>query len=80
MNDEVDPRVPAVTGDSVLQSFTREQTASTNFQQVSSTYRDANMQTVVLSGTYFPAIAFLSTVATGVALGYGGWLAFNGGT
>jgi SAM-dependent methyltransferase len=28
MNDEVDPRVPAVTGDSVLQSFTLESLAS----------------------------------------------------
>jgi ATP-binding cassette subfamily B protein len=69
-----------IAGMRVLQSFTRERTASANFQQVSSTYRDANMQTVVLSGTYFPAIDFLSTVATGVVLGYGGWLAFNGDT
>jgi ATP-binding cassette subfamily B protein len=38
------------------------------------------MQTVVLSGTYFPAIDFLSTVATGVVLGYGGWLVFEGHT
>ncbi|HET7137511.1 MAG TPA: ABC transporter ATP-binding protein [Gaiellaceae bacterium] len=69
-----------IAGMRVLQSFTREQTASANFQQVSSTYRDANMQTVVLSGTYFPAIDFLSTVATGVVLGYGGWLVFDGDT
>jgi ABC-type multidrug transport system fused ATPase/permease subunit len=69
-----------IAGMRVLQAFTREQAASANFQQVSSTYRDANMQTVVLSGAYFPAIDFLSTVATGVVLGYGGWLAFNGDT
>jgi ATP-binding cassette subfamily B protein len=69
-----------IAGMRVLQSFTREQAAGANFQQVSSTYRDANMQTVVLSGTYFPAIDFLSTAATGVVLGYGGWLVFNGDT
>jgi ATP-binding cassette subfamily B protein len=69
-----------IAGMRVLQSFTREQTAGGNFQQVSATYRDANMQTVVLSGTYFPAIDFLSTAATGVVLGYGGWLVFNGDT
>jgi ATP-binding cassette subfamily B protein len=69
-----------IAGMRVLQSFTREQTAGGNFQQVSATYRDANMQTVVLSGTYFPAIDFLSTAATGVVLGYGGWLVFHGDT
>jgi ATP-binding cassette subfamily B protein len=36
------------------------------------------MQTVVLNGVYFPAVDFLSSAATAVVLGYGGWLAFNG--
>jgi len=67
-----------IAGMRVLQSFTRERSAQANFHTVSDTYRDANMQTVVLSGIYFPAIDFLSTVATGVVLGFGGWLAFNG--
>ncbi|HEY6960765.1 MAG TPA: ABC transporter ATP-binding protein [Gaiellaceae bacterium] len=67
-----------IAGMRVLQSFTREPSARANFEAVSRTYRAANMQTVVLSGTYFPAIDFLSTAATGVVLGYGGWLAFHG--
>jgi ATP-binding cassette subfamily B protein len=67
-----------IAGMRVLQSFTREPAAQDNFRRVSDTYRNANMQTVVLSGLYFPAVDFLSTVATGVVLGYGGWLAFNG--
>src|SRR5262249_56937132 len=41
-------------------------------------YRESNMQTVVLNGVYFPAVDFLSSAATAVVLGYGGWLAFNG--
>src|SRR5258707_8574142 len=36
------------------------------------------MDTVILSGTYFPVVDFLSSAATAVVLGYGGWLAFNG--
>ena len=36
------------------------------------------MQTVVLNGVYFPVVDFLSSAATAVVLGYGGWLAFNG--
>jgi ABC-type multidrug transport system fused ATPase/permease subunit len=67
-----------IAGMRVLQSFTREPAASDNFRRISATYRDANMRTVVLSGTYFPAVDLLSTIATGVVLGYGGWLAFDG--
>jgi ATP-binding cassette subfamily B protein len=66
-----------IAGMRVLQSFTREQAARENFEAVSSTYRQSNMQTVVLSGIYFPFVSFLSTAATAVVLGYGGWLAFN---
>jgi ABC-type multidrug transport system fused ATPase/permease subunit len=67
-----------IAGMRVLQSFTREQSAQRNFRAISDTYRDANMRTVVLSGTYFPTVDLLSTIATGVVLGFGGWLAFNG--
>ena len=66
-----------IAGMRVLQSFTRERAASANFTQVANRYRDANMQTVVLNGVYFPAVDFLSSAATAVVLGYGGWLAFN---
>jgi ATP-binding cassette subfamily B protein len=67
-----------IAGMRVLQSFTREEAARRNFESVSDRYRDANMQTVVLNGIYFPAVDFLSSAATAVVLGYGGWLAFHG--
>jgi ABC-type multidrug transport system fused ATPase/permease subunit len=67
-----------IAGMRVLQSFTRERTASANFTAVADRYREANMQTVVLNGVYFPVVDFLSSAATAVVLGYGGWLAFNG--
>ena len=67
-----------IAGMRVLQSFTRERQAHDNFVRVSNRYRDSNMQTVVLSGVYFPVVDFLSSVATAVVVGYGGWLAFNG--
>ena len=35
------------------------------------------MQTVVLSGIYFPVVDFISSAATAVVLGYGSYLAFN---
>jgi ABC-type multidrug transport system fused ATPase/permease subunit len=67
-----------IAGMRVLQSFTRERAARENFHVVSSRYRASNMQTVVLNGAYFPFVDFLSSAATAVVLGYGGWLAFNG--
>ena len=66
-----------IAGMRVLQSFTRERAARENFRDVSDRYRDSNMQTVVLSGIYFPVVDFLSSAATAVVLGYGGYLAFN---
>jgi ABC-type multidrug transport system fused ATPase/permease subunit len=69
-----------IAGMRVLQSFTREHAAKENFRQVSDTYRVSNMQTVVLSGIYFPVLDFLSSAATAVVLGYGGWLVWHGDT
>ncbi|HEY5296088.1 MAG TPA: ABC transporter ATP-binding protein [Gaiellaceae bacterium] len=67
-----------IAGMRVLQSFTRERAARQNFHDVSDAYRVSNMQTVTLSGLYFPFVDFLSSAATAVVLGYGGWLAFHG--
>ncbi|HEX4680206.1 MAG TPA: ABC transporter ATP-binding protein [Gaiellaceae bacterium] len=67
-----------IAGMRVLQSFTREPAARENFHNVSDRYRASNMETVVLNGIYFPVVDFLSSAATAVVLGYGGWLAFNG--
>jgi ATP-binding cassette subfamily B protein len=67
-----------IAGMRVLQSFTRERAAQANFHAVSDTYRASNMQTVVLNGVYFPFVDLLSSAATAVVLGYGGWLVFHG--
>ena len=67
-----------IAGMRVLQSFTREGAAQENFRQIADDYRVANMQTVVLNGIYFPVVDFLSSAATAVVLGYGGWLVCHG--
>jgi ABC-type multidrug transport system fused ATPase/permease subunit len=67
-----------IAGMRVLQSFTREEAAQENFRAVTDTYRRANQQTVVLNGLYFPFVDLLSSTATAVVLGYGGWLVFQG--
>jgi ABC-type multidrug transport system fused ATPase/permease subunit len=67
-----------IAGMRVVQAFTREDASIRNFRQVAERYRDANMETVVLNGLYFPFVDLLSTVALAVVLGYGGHLYFQG--
>jgi len=67
-----------IAGMRVVQAFTRERTNIRNFQKVTERYRDANMETVVLNGLYFPFVDLLSTAALAIVLGYGGHLYFQG--
>jgi ABC-type multidrug transport system fused ATPase/permease subunit len=67
-----------ISGMRMVQAFTREELAQENFGTVARSYRDANMQTVVLNAIYFPFVSFLATLALAVVLGYGGHLYFQG--
>ncbi len=67
-----------ISGMRVVQSFTREPTAQRSFRGVNEAYRGANYETVVLNGLYFPAVDVLSSVATAIVLGFGGYLVVDG--
>jgi len=67
-----------IAGIRVVQSFTREQANERHFRGVNAHYREANHRTVVTNGLYFPFVDLLSSAATAVVLGYGGWLYFHG--
>ncbi len=67
-----------ISGMRVVQAFAREPTSEERFRDVSSRYRAANHETVVLSGLYFPFVDFLASVAMAVVLGFGGYLVFDG--
>jgi len=67
-----------ISGMRMVQAFTREELAEENFGTVARSYRDANMQTVVLNAIYFPFVSFLATLALAIVLGYGGHLYFQG--
>jgi len=67
-----------ISGMRVVQSFTREPTSQTTFRGVNERYREANYETVILNGVYFPAVDILSSVATAIVLGVGGWLVVEG--
>jgi ABC-type multidrug transport system fused ATPase/permease subunit len=67
-----------ISGMRVVQSFTREPTSQSSFRGVNERYREANYETVVLNGFYFPAVDVLSSVATAIVLGFGGALVIDG--
>jgi ABC-type multidrug transport system fused ATPase/permease subunit len=67
-----------IAGMRIIQSFTRETGRRRHFEEVNSHYREANQQTVLNNGLYFPFVDFLSAVATAVVLGYGGYMVAGG--
>jgi ABC-type multidrug transport system fused ATPase/permease subunit len=69
-----------IAGMRVVQAYTREERNQRQFEDVNAHYREANQQTVVLNGIYFPFVDLLSSIATAIVLGYGGYLVFQGET
>jgi ATP-binding cassette subfamily B protein len=67
-----------IAGIRVVQAFTRERASLRRFHEINDHYREANQQTVVLNGLYFPFVDLLSTLSTVVVLGYGGYRFFEG--
>jgi ATP-binding cassette subfamily B protein len=67
-----------IAGMRVVQAYTREAANLRRFHEVNDFYRQANHETVVLNGLYFPFVDLLSSVATAIVLGYGGYLVFGG--
>ena len=63
-----------IAGMRVVQSYAREPRNQTSFRGINTRYRDANYETIVLNGLYFPAVDFLASLATAIVLGYGGYL------
>lgn len=67
-----------IAGMRVVQAFTRETANTHRFREISDSYRQANQQTVLFNGLYFPFVDLLGTLSLAVVLGYGGHLYFAG--
>jgi len=61
-----------LSGVRVVRAFGQEERHKERFAQLNDEHREANMRTVYLNAAYFPAVEFLSAVATAVILVYGG--------
>ena len=68
----------SISGMRAVQAHVREDRDAASFRAVNDDYRRANHETVVLNGLYFPFVDFLSSAATAVVLGFGGYLVFDG--
>jgi ABC-type multidrug transport system fused ATPase/permease subunit len=66
-----------IAGMRIVQAFNRQSANEQNFRAVNEHYREANHVTVVTNGLYFPFVDFLSTAATAIVLGYGGYRYFG---
>jgi ATP-binding cassette subfamily B protein len=63
-----------ISGMRVVQSYAREPMNHASFRGINTRYREANYETIVLNGLYFPAVDLLSSFATAIVLGFGGYL------
>jgi ATP-binding cassette subfamily B protein len=60
-----------LSGIRVVQGFGRQQPSEEAFRRVNEEYREANMSTIRLSGTYFPGVELLSGIGTAIILYFG---------
>ncbi len=67
-----------ISGVRVAQAFSREKIDRERFAQLNAANRDANVSAVGITSAFSPAMDLLSTIATAIVAGYGGYLAIAG--
>ncbi len=66
-----------ISGVKVVQAFSREEISQARFAQASAANRDANIQAVGITSAFSPTLDVLSSIATAIVAGYGGYLVVN---
>jgi ATP-binding cassette subfamily B protein/subfamily B ATP-binding cassette protein MsbA len=64
----------SISGIRVTQSFTREARNFRHFDDLNSSFFDANVDATWLTAVFFPGVDFLGSLATALVVGVGGWL------
>ncbi|QIN85084.1 ATP-binding cassette domain-containing protein [Rubrobacter tropicus] len=67
-----------IVGVREAQAFNRTERNIARFRERNAANRDANVQAVAITSAFAPAIDVLSTLATALVIGYGGYLVFAG--
>ncbi len=64
----------SISGIRVTQSFTREPVNYRHFDDLNSSFFDANTRAAWLTALFFPGVDFIGSLATALVVGAGGWL------
>ena len=72
---ELEEKIAAVRE---VQAFSREEESLARFAELSAADRDANVQAVGIVSAFSPILGVLSSIATAIVAGYGGYLAMRG--
>jgi ATP-binding cassette subfamily B protein/subfamily B ATP-binding cassette protein MsbA len=67
----------SISGIRVTQSFTREQVNFEHFDDLNSSFFDANTLAARLTALFFPGVDFIGSLATALVVGVGGWLVLD---
>ncbi|MBI1294512.1 ATP-binding cassette domain-containing protein [bacterium] len=67
----------SITGIRVTKSFVRERANYRHFNDLNSSFFDANINATRLSAIFFPGVDFMGSLATALVVGVGGWLVFG---
>ena len=70
----------SLSGIRVVKSFAQEPRHAAQFAALNQRNRDANLTTVKLNATYFPAVEFVSALGTVLVILYGGYQAIDAGS
>ena len=66
-----------MTGIRVAQAYNRTEANIEHFAEHNAANRDVNVRAVAITSAFTPTIDLLSTLATAIVAGFGGWLAIN---
>jgi ABC-type multidrug transport system fused ATPase/permease subunit len=67
-----------LSGIRVVQGFARQERSQRSFRRANADYREANMQTIRLSGLYFPGVELLAGLGMAAILFFGGRRVLDG--
>ena len=70
----------SLSGIRVVKSFAQEPRHNARFAALNALNRDANLTTVKLNASYFPAVEFVSALGTVLVILYGGYQAIDSGS
>ena len=70
----------SLSGIRVVKSFAQEPRHRARFAALNQRNRDANLSTVTLNASYFPAVEFVSALGTVLVILYGGYQAIDAGS